>query len=124
MRETWCRRPISGPIEACGASAARRSSRRGCTASRPTAQPPTSAAGTPPSAPPPPGPPPRHRHDELDESAPLADPHPDHDPQLRADAGDLRDRLRVALDDLPPRLRTVVVLRDVYDLPPQGIAAG
>jgi RNA polymerase sigma-70 factor, ECF subfamily len=65
----------------------------------------------------------RHRHDELDDTVPVADPHPDHDPQLRADAGDLRDRLRVALDDLPPRLRQVVVLRDVYDLPHEAIAA-
>jgi RNA polymerase sigma-70 factor (ECF subfamily) len=65
----------------------------------------------------------RHRHDELDDAAPVADPHPDHDPQLQADAGDLRDRLRVALDDLPPRLRQVVVLRDVYDLPHEAIAA-
>jgi RNA polymerase sigma-70 factor, ECF subfamily len=65
----------------------------------------------------------RHRHDELDEATPVADPHPDHDPQLRADAGDLRERLQVALDELPPRLRTVVVLRDVYDLPHEAIAA-
>jgi RNA polymerase sigma-70 factor (ECF subfamily) len=65
----------------------------------------------------------RHRHDELDEGAPLADVHADHDPQLRADASDLRGRLRVALDALPPRLRAVVVLRDVYDLPHEAIAA-
>jgi RNA polymerase sigma-70 factor, ECF subfamily len=65
----------------------------------------------------------RHRHDELDESVPVVDPHPDHDPQLRADADDLRSRLRVALDALPPRLRAVVVLRDVYDLPHEAIAA-
>jgi len=65
----------------------------------------------------------RHRHDELDESVPVVDPHPDHDPQLRADADDLRSRLKVALDALPPRLRAVVVLRDVYDLPHEAIAA-
>jgi RNA polymerase sigma-70 factor (ECF subfamily) len=65
----------------------------------------------------------KHRHDELDDSVPVVDPHPDHDPQLRADAEDLRTRLRVALDALPPRLRSVVVLRDVYDLPHEAIAA-
>lgn len=65
----------------------------------------------------------RHRHDELDEGAPVADPRPDHDPQLWADADDVRGRLRVALDGLPPRLRSVVILRDVYDLPHEAIAA-
>jgi RNA polymerase sigma-70 factor (ECF subfamily) len=65
----------------------------------------------------------RHRHDELDEAAPVADPRPDHDPQLRADADDLRGRLREALDELSPGLRTVVVLRDVYGLPHEDIAA-
>src|SRR6186713_1427204 len=35
----------------------------------------------------------RHRHDVLDDSVPVADPRTDHDPQLRADASDLRSRL-------------------------------
>jgi RNA polymerase sigma-70 factor (ECF subfamily) len=65
----------------------------------------------------------RHRHDELDDTVPVADSRPDHDPQLRADADDLRTRLHVALDELPPRLRSVVVLRDVYDLSHEAIAA-
>jgi len=65
----------------------------------------------------------RHRHEVLDDSVPVADPRTDHDPQLRADAADLRNRLAEALDDLPPRLRSVVVLRDVYDLPHESIAA-
>jgi RNA polymerase sigma-70 factor (ECF subfamily) len=65
----------------------------------------------------------RHRHDELEEAATVADVHPDSDPQLRADADDLRGRLRVALDELPPGLRAVVLLRDVYDLPHEAIAA-
>lgn len=65
----------------------------------------------------------RHRHDGLDEVTSMADPDPDGDPQLRADADDLRTRLRVALEALPPRLRSVVVLRDVYDLPHEAIAA-
>lgn len=65
----------------------------------------------------------RHRHDVLDDTVPLADPRTDHDPQLRADASDLRSRLVEALDDLPSRLRAVVVLRDVYDLSHEDIAA-
>lgn len=65
----------------------------------------------------------RHRHTPIDEAAPLADPRTDHDPQLRADASDLQARLSQALDDLPARLRAVVVLRDVYDLSHESIAA-
>ena len=38
-------------------------------------------------------------------------------------ASSLRDRLTGALADLPPKLRAVVVLRDVYDLPHEAIAA-
>lgn len=64
----------------------------------------------------------RHRHDVLDDSVPVADPRTDHDPQLRMDANDLQQRLVKALDHLPPRLRAVVVLRDVYDLTHEAIA--
>jgi RNA polymerase sigma-70 factor (ECF subfamily) len=65
----------------------------------------------------------RHRHDELLDDAPLADLDPDHDPQARTEGAATRDRLTAALRDLPPRLRAVVVLRDVYDLPHEAIAA-
>jgi RNA polymerase sigma-70 factor (ECF subfamily) len=65
----------------------------------------------------------RHRHDELLEDSPIAESNPDYDPEARADATALRERLNVALRDLPPRLRAVVVLRDVYDLPHEAIAA-
>ncbi len=65
----------------------------------------------------------KHRHDDLDDAVPVADTHPDHDPQLRADADDLRGRLQLALAALPPRLRAVVLLRDVYDLSHEAIAA-
>lgn len=64
----------------------------------------------------------RHRHDELRDDSPIPDPHTEHDPALVADAGDLRDRLLVALGQLPPKLRAVVVLRDVYELPHDAIA--
>jgi RNA polymerase sigma-70 factor (ECF subfamily) len=65
----------------------------------------------------------RGSHDELPLDAPLADPRPEIDPEAMAEAGFVRDRMTAALADLPPRLRAVVVLRDVYDLPHEAIAA-
>lgn len=64
----------------------------------------------------------RHRHEELDDEGGYVDLTPGHDPLARAEASSLRDRLTVALEDLPPRLRAVIVLRDVYDLPHEAIA--
>jgi RNA polymerase sigma-70 factor, ECF subfamily len=65
----------------------------------------------------------RHRHDELDEAMALVDDHVDRDPERKA--SDSYDRVRVqgALSALPEKLRVVVVLRDVYDLPHEAIAA-
>jgi RNA polymerase sigma-70 factor, ECF subfamily len=65
----------------------------------------------------------RHRHEPLGDDPPVPDEHPDTDPLAMATAGALRDRVTDALADLPPRLRAVVVLRDVYDLPHEAIAA-
>ncbi|MEQ1785448.1 MAG: RNA polymerase sigma factor [Acidimicrobiales bacterium] len=65
----------------------------------------------------------KHRHEVLDEANPIADDRPSADPQLQADASALRLRLTDALADLPPKLRQVVVLRDIYDLPHEAIAA-
>ena len=66
----------------------------------------------------------RHRHDELDaETFDVRDARPDSDPEARAEATILRGRVAEALEALPPRLRAVVVLRDVYDLPHDAIAA-
>jgi len=66
----------------------------------------------------------KHRHEDLDESAStLFDERPEADPSASADATILRDRVNSALQHLPPRLRAVVVLRDVYDLPHESIAA-
>jgi len=65
----------------------------------------------------------RHRHEDLDEEAPLADERAETDPELRASAESDRERVSAALRALPPRLRAVVVLRDVYDLPHEAIAA-
>jgi RNA polymerase sigma-70 factor (ECF subfamily) len=65
----------------------------------------------------------RHRHEELDdETGPVVEA-ADHDPASLAEASDLRTRVEDALAELPPRLRAVVVLRDVYDLPHEAIAA-
>ncbi len=65
----------------------------------------------------------RHRHEALAEDALLVDETPERDPELQAAAGAWRDELTEALAELPPRLRAVVVLRDVYDLPHEAIAA-
>lgn len=63
----------------------------------------------------------RHRHDDL------SDEHVDEraqiDPEAHTDNVELRDELKGALDALPPKLRAVVVLRDVYDLPHEEIAS-
>ena len=64
----------------------------------------------------------RHRHDELPDASELIDLRTDFDPELRADASDLRSRVMVALEGLPPKLRAVVVLRDVYELSHEAIA--
>jgi RNA polymerase sigma-70 factor (ECF subfamily) len=64
----------------------------------------------------------RHRHEELLDDAPVPDRSPERDPVARAEAASLRERLTEALEDLPPRLRAVIVLRDVYDLPHEAIA--
>src|SRR5690348_7718472 len=64
----------------------------------------------------------RHRHEELDaDLGPVVDA--GHDPAALADAADLRSRVEGALEELPPRLRAVVVLRDIYDMPHEAIAA-
>lgn len=64
----------------------------------------------------------RHRHDAIADETDIADTGLDSDVERRATSGEMRDRLNVALADLPPRLRAVVVLRDVYDMPHEAIA--
>lgn len=65
----------------------------------------------------------KHRHEVLDDDAPVVDDRPASDPQVQADGSALRAQLTVALADLPPKLRQVIVLRDIYDLPHEAIAA-
>lgn len=65
----------------------------------------------------------RHVAAGLDDHAEeLVDPSPDRDPELRAAAALLRRDIETALRRLPDRLRTVLVLRDVYDLAHEEIA--
>jgi len=63
----------------------------------------------------------RHNHEELGEH--LVDDAYEHDPEARAEATELRDQLDAALAELSPKLRSVVILRDMYDLPHESIAA-
>lgn len=64
----------------------------------------------------------RHIHDQLPDDPVIADLNPQRDPEQRVGLGDLRDQLSAALLELPPKLRAVVVLRDIYDLPHETIA--
>lgn len=65
----------------------------------------------------------RHRHTQLSAADGVADERADHDPEAQASAAAGWDRLTEAVAGLPPRLRAVVVLRDIYDLPHDAIAA-
>ncbi|MEZ5167844.1 MAG: sigma-70 family RNA polymerase sigma factor, partial [Acidimicrobiales bacterium] len=67
----------------------------------------------------------RHRHEPLSDEVERTtndDPAGVRDPGMLAEAAELRERLDAAVRELPPRLRVVVVLRDVYDLPHDAIA--
>lgn len=64
----------------------------------------------------------RHRHEELDEAIVVIDDHADRDPERKASDSYDRMRVQAALAGLPEKLRVVVVLRDVYDLPHEAIA--
>jgi RNA polymerase sigma-70 factor, ECF subfamily len=65
----------------------------------------------------------KNSHDELSLDEPVTDNRHEIDPEGMAESGFIRDRLTAALAELPPRLRAVVVLRDIYDLPHEAIAA-
>jgi RNA polymerase sigma-70 factor (ECF subfamily) len=65
----------------------------------------------------------RNSHDDLDDEESVADERRDYDPQARAELSLERDQLSAAVAALPPRLRAVVVLRDIYDLAHEDIAA-
>jgi len=65
----------------------------------------------------------RHRHEQLDEAVVVVDEHADRDPERKASDAYDRVRVQAALTALPEKLRVVVVLRDIYDLPHEAIAA-
>lgn len=65
----------------------------------------------------------RHRHDQLTPEHQSAVAGDRADVEGRADTLSLRADLEAALSGLPPKLRAVVVLRDIYDLPHDAIAA-
>lgn len=63
----------------------------------------------------------RHRHEDIDESNDVTDERPG--PEARLGSADERQVLNLALQSLSPEMRAVVVLRDVYDMPHEAIAA-
>lgn len=65
----------------------------------------------------------RDRHDVLDDDDSAPDTRVESDPAARLGAGDDRRLLQAALESLSPEMRAVVVLRDIYDLPHEAIAA-
>lgn len=64
----------------------------------------------------------RHRHDSLAAADEVIDLRPDSDPNACVEALELRGRVADALAGLPPKLRAVIVLRDIYELPHDAVA--
>jgi RNA polymerase sigma-70 factor (ECF subfamily) len=64
----------------------------------------------------------RQRAEPLDEVVEPADVRPEGQPALAAESVDSLQRIGAALDELPPKLRSLVVLKDVYGLPHEVIA--
>jgi len=64
----------------------------------------------------------RHRAEPLDEVVEPADVRQEAQPATMAESADSMQRISAALDELPPKLRSLVVLKDVYGLPHEVIA--
>jgi RNA polymerase sigma-70 factor, ECF subfamily len=64
----------------------------------------------------------RLRAEPLQPGLDPVDVHPELQPEGMAESGAELDRLAHAVDQLPPKLRAVVVLKDVYGLPHETIA--
>jgi RNA polymerase sigma-70 factor (ECF subfamily) len=64
----------------------------------------------------------RHRTEPLDDGFEPVDTHAEGQPAAAAESADSLDRIAGALDQLPPKLRELVVLKDVYGLPHEAIA--
>jgi RNA polymerase sigma-70 factor (ECF subfamily) len=65
----------------------------------------------------------RTRHFPLDDDMAIVETRLDRDPEAAVSASLDRAALVAAIASLPTSLRTVVVLRDIYDLPHEAIAA-
>jgi RNA polymerase sigma-70 factor (ECF subfamily) len=65
----------------------------------------------------------RTRTEVLADDAPVPERRAERDPEWRATTAEDRAEVTVALAALPARLRQVIVLRDIYDLPHRAIAA-
>lgn len=64
----------------------------------------------------------RQRTEPLDDVREIADTRADNQPATVAESSEALGRISYALDELPEKLRAVVVLKDVYDLPHEAIA--
>ncbi|MGH9000100.1 MAG: RNA polymerase sigma factor [Acidimicrobiia bacterium] len=66
----------------------------------------------------------RTRAEALPESGPdVIDERLFANPEASSEASALHERLATAVAELPPKLRAIVVLKDIYDLPHEAIAA-
>jgi RNA polymerase sigma-70 factor (ECF subfamily) len=63
----------------------------------------------------------RHRAQPLDEFNDPVETRSESQPAAAVEAADLLERVSAAIDELPEKLRQVVVLRDVYDLSHESI---
>jgi RNA polymerase sigma-70 factor (ECF subfamily) len=64
----------------------------------------------------------RHRAEPLDNVVEPAEARPELQPAPAVESVDSLQRIGAALDELPPKLRVLVVLKDVYGLPHEAIA--
>jgi RNA polymerase sigma-70 factor (ECF subfamily) len=64
----------------------------------------------------------RQQADPFEDDLEPADPRTDLQPAAMAESAEAMERISDALDELPPKLRSVVVLKDVYDLSHEAIA--
>jgi RNA polymerase sigma-70 factor (ECF subfamily) len=64
----------------------------------------------------------RSATEPLADDAPVADHRQERDPEWRAATQEERAAVAAVLGELPTRLRQVIVLRDIYDLPHHAIA--
>ena len=64
----------------------------------------------------------RQQADPFEDDLEPADQRTDLQPAAMAESAESMERISAALDELPPKLRSVVVLKDIYDLSHEAIA--